>query len=421
MKFINLLVKSLLFFVIISASISTETTTAKLLNKHSTKKAKGLSKNHHMKSNRDGSSLTAKALITDNPSHKKGGSALTSTTKFEMTPQNTATRKSGSELTSGNQKPLEPTSVGISAPASHSTQLNASPSSSNEISSSSSTSTHLVKKSPEKRDFFHKTSKSNENVALKALGAFVGGIILFICSIHVICYNERQSVKFTEFIDYISDEKSTFYASNGEKVPNINSHKYFIVTGRLKQDENAAIPELDFQLESENRRIVSIKYDVQKQKTYQSTDTEEVERDGETYEKTTVHTDKYWVEDTGNGESKGLQQQIFRAKGLTIGGNYTFDFKKMDKLIESNQDICASRNKYAYFFKPTTDHDKLKNYISKSLNKDATFKLLFKENKAYVILHNPDGITQDTFNDETYTFHEDDRRIMIKYVYIYLK
>jgi hypothetical protein len=82
------------------------------------------------------------------------------------------------------------------------------------------------------KDYFQKTSKDNRNTALGALGVFIGGIILFLLSIQLICWNERRSVRDTELLDYYG-EKKCYYVENGFdiKIDDNIKQNLFIVNG----------------------------------------------------------------------------------------------------------------------------------------------------------------------------------------------
>ncbi len=92
---------------------------------------------------------------------------------------------------------------------------------------------HKLHKPSRTEGFFTKTSKKNQSTAAKALSAFVLGIILYICSIHFICWNERRAVKETEFIDFIRQEKKSIFVENAKKIEmkTEEENKIFIING----------------------------------------------------------------------------------------------------------------------------------------------------------------------------------------------
>jgi hypothetical protein len=84
------------------------------------------------------------------------------------------------------------------------------------------------------KDYFNKTSKNNQSTALSALGGFLAGIILFILSIQLICYNERRAVKDNELLDYYRDPNKCVYVENGNdiKINEENNSKVFLINGK---------------------------------------------------------------------------------------------------------------------------------------------------------------------------------------------
>ena len=83
------------------------------------------------------------------------------------------------------------------------------------------------------KDYFHETSKKNQSTAMSALGGFIAGIVLFILSIQLICYNERRAVKDNELLDYYRDHKKCEYVENVNdiKINDENKDKLFLING----------------------------------------------------------------------------------------------------------------------------------------------------------------------------------------------
>lgn len=83
-----------------------------------------------------------------------------------------------------------------------------------------------------RKDFFQKTSKKNQNVAWLALLGFLGGFLLFIGSIHLVCWNERKAVSAAKVIDYFRNDESCKVIKQGiqfDEVPSPN--KVYLING----------------------------------------------------------------------------------------------------------------------------------------------------------------------------------------------
>lgn len=265
------------------------------------------------------------------------------------------------------------------------------------------------KSTPIRKDYFGDTSKDNQNKALKALGIFLMGFVLWIGSVHLICYNERRAVKDTEFQDYITDSKYCTQVSNGVKIEPSSDKMNYIVSGKLEIDQSAEIEGLALNLAA--KKVLTIKYIIEEYKTYKSTETEEVERDGQQYEQYKTTTSEFWVPVIRTEGSK-FACKTYRAKA-TIQGNYNFDISKLDHLVESRQTEHASENKYIHFFEEG-ESSMIKEYLKSGLNQGASEpNVILKGQYAYIV-------NRDDFNPSSNSFQEGDRRLCIKYVIKYL-
>jgi len=85
------------------------------------------------------------------------------------------------------------------------------------------------------KDFFTKTSKTNQSTAGKAFAAFIGGFILFYLSILLICNTERSSVVQAKYIDWINDEVKHVDLNRGESAEkDLAEKKPLLIEGKNK-------------------------------------------------------------------------------------------------------------------------------------------------------------------------------------------
>lgn len=96
-------------------------------------------------------------------------------------------------------------------------------------------------------DYFKKTSKSNQNVAGKALAGFLCGFILFFSSIHLICWNERRAVRECQYVDCIREEKKCKIIENGGKIEKIEENLIYIINGNIVCEEEPKIEGLEIE------------------------------------------------------------------------------------------------------------------------------------------------------------------------------
>lgn len=248
-------------------------------------------------------------------------------------------------------------------------------------------------------DFFQKTSKDNQNMAEKALGVFVAGIICFITSIYLTCWNERRAVKEVEFTDFISKESKCISVANGVKVEKIEPNMSYIVSGTLELDKQAEIPNLDLDFKYGGGRIFIIKYEVEKYSIHTYTNSEDETK-----------TVKEWVYNYESNVDEKYKSRVITGEG-SINGIYKVNLEKLSYLVERNQTRSLADNKYKHIF-GSNELDLMTNYFKKDSPCDV--KVFLKDDYAYVIRKDADKITN--FSEKDYDFSEDDRRISIKYV-----
>lgn len=248
-------------------------------------------------------------------------------------------------------------------------------------------------------DFFQKTSKDNQNMAEKALAVFVAGIICFIISIYLTCWNERRAVKEVEFTDFISKESKCISVGNGVKVEKIEPDMSYIVSGTLELDKQAEIPNLDLDFKYGGGRIFIIKYEVEKYSIHTYTNSENETK-----------TVKEWVYNYESNVDEKYQSKVITGEG-SINGIYKVNLEKLSYLVDKNQTRSIVDNKYKHIF-GSNELDLVTNYFKKDSPSD--IKVFLKDDYAYVIRKDADKVTN--FSEKDYNFSEDDRRISIKYV-----
>lgn len=265
-----------------------------------------------------------------------------------------------------------------------------------------SESTPLLEKAQKKTstwDFFQKTSKDNQNMAEKALGIFVLGIICFIISIYLTCWNERRAVKEVEFTDFISKESKCISVGNGVKVDKVEPDMSYIVSGTLELDKQAEIPNLDLEFKYGGGRIFIISYEVEKYSIHTYTNSENEQK-----------TVKEWVYNYESNVDEKFKSRIITGEG-SINGVYKVNLEKLSYLVEKNQTKSLADNKYKHIFS-SNDSDIMTKYFNTDSNGE--IKVFLKDDYAYVIRKDADKATN--FSEKDYPFSEDDRRISIKYV-----
>lgn len=274
-------------------------------------------------------------------------------------------------------------------------------------------------------DFFHKTSKSNQNVAMKALSAFVCGIILFICSIHLICWNERRAVKETQFIDYVRDEKKCKQIDNGvdlqeakgsnsDQTPNEN--KVYIVNGPVTVEEEAILPELNIPVQTNKGKITTIQIQFEKfgkRQMHEERNLGENEN-GDQVVEVNDYEKKYWYD--ANYQNNRFTTKFYHGK-VSINNKYTFPKHH----LETQLTMCCNVKDLAdnsYIYRPKQeDIAKLEEYFKSKNNSEIPFKF-FIHNQFIYILRNYSNKNTDNFNPDLYDFSESDLRMCIKYFYV---
>lgn len=267
----------------------------------------------------------------------------------------------------------------------------------------------------ESKGFFTKTSKKNKSLAGEALGGFVAGIILFICSIHLICWNERRAVKDTEHIDFIKQEKKCVVLENGKEVEKEDENKVVIISGVASVQQEAKLTGLPLDISTSKGKIVVIK-------THFECFSERVEERhkevGEDYEgnaliqKETV-TSRTW-RDTHYAEGSKFATQYHHGKVL-ISDKYAVNMETFNKEVNSHQTNLLADNSYIY--RPSEkDIPIIEEYFrSESYDMSRPFKIILKDPWIFIMRKN---ISIDDFNPDTYKFDESDIRLSIKYFYL---
>jgi hypothetical protein len=270
-----------------------------------------------------------------------------------------------------------------------------------------------LKKKP-KDDFFGKTSKHNQNKAAGALAAFVGGFILFILSIHLICWNERRAVKDTEFTDYIREEKKCSVLENGREPSNDEKEKVHLVTGLLSVTEEAKIKDLNLDITTPKGKILVIKTVFEKfSKDEVDKEKEEgTDEEGNTIVKHEIVTYRNWIK-TSYEKGNLFATDYHYAKAL-IAEKYSFSMKNLNKYVEMNQTKLLEDNNYIY--RPKQEDIPLLEEYFKTQNVDTSkpYKIIIKDPWIFILRSSPEIEDLDT---NTYEFAESDIRLTIKFYF----
>lgn len=271
--------------------------------------------------------------------------------------------------------------------------------------------TNLNKVDRKTEDYFKKTSKKNTSTAWKALSGFVLGIILFIVSIHVTCWNERRAVKETEFIDLISDEKRCKVVGPGvelEDKPSDNT--IYIVNGPITVVTEAVVPDLNLELHTNKGKILMIKVKVDDFKIVTETKHEDmVDENGEEVECIQETEKKIWSEIETHENSK-LLSKIHSGEAL-IDGRFGFSLTHLENnLSDFAVRAKISKNTEEYITKEE-DIQTIKDYLGKEYESAQ----VFRDNNHFYVLS---GTTEesDKFDPNLYSFGKSDRRITVLYV-----
>jgi hypothetical protein len=270
-------------------------------------------------------------------------------------------------------------------------------------------------------DFFKKTSKKNRNAAWQALGAFVCGILLFIGSIHLICWNERRAVKQTEYIDYIRDDRKCKVIEHGQSIDSkdIEHEKVYIVNGPVTIETEATIPDLPLNVTSNKGKIVVIKTNFEK---YSKQHYEERKEVGEDEEGNTIIERKETERIVWNSYSPVSENRFsgkFYHGKVLINNNYYLNMSHLEREVENNQTLDYADNSYIY--RPTPeDVTMLEEYFAKENNNPSVPYKIILHNQYVYILRDPLSLEQSTtaFDPKTFQFTESDVRFSIKFFYM---
>lgn len=269
--------------------------------------------------------------------------------------------------------------------------------------------------------YFEKTSKKNQSTAAKALSAFVLGIILYICSIHFICWNERRAVKDTEFVDFIRQEKKSIFVENAKKieVKTEEENKVFIVNGVANVTREATIENFPLNITSSRGKICVIKTKFEKfSKTVEVKEEEMGEdQEGNTLVRAEEKTMRHWskAEYTGNK----FASAVYYGEVL-LGENYSFPMENLSDEVERNQTPVLADNTCIYLPKET-DIELLEEFFkSENVSSEANkaFKILTRDQYVYILRSNTDSFDAASFNPETYEFSDADLRMSIRFFYV---
>jgi hypothetical protein len=267
--------------------------------------------------------------------------------------------------------------------------------------------------------FFAKTSKKNQSTAAQALSAFVLGIILFICSIHFICWNERRAVKETEFIDFIRHEKKCVYLENGKLVEDKpeNENKVFVVNGLASVEKEATIENLPLTVTTPKGKICVIRTVYEKFSKEIKVVEEEVGEDneGNTLMKAEETTTRNWYK---TDYTNNRFTSKYHYGEVLIAGRYSFPMENLNAEVEKNQTSSLADNFYIY--KPTdADIPTLEEYF-KIENSDPSkpYKYYLKDQYVYILRANIPEAENFEFNPETYEFSDADIRMTVKFFYV---
>ncbi len=83
-------------------------------------------------------------------------------------------------------------------------------------------------------EFFRKSSYENDDTALTSIFLLVGGILIFLISIQLICWNEKKEIRRKELLAYYDDQNCN-YIEKGKmfKMDESIKDNLFIINGIL--------------------------------------------------------------------------------------------------------------------------------------------------------------------------------------------
>jgi hypothetical protein len=269
----------------------------------------------------------------------------------------------------------------------------------------------------QKDGYFTRTSKDNQGAAAKALSAFVCGIILFIVSIHFICWNERRAVKDTQYIDFIRRPESCSFIENG-KEDSLTPNRLCIVTGKASVSKEAKINGLEINIATNRGKICIIKTHYEKFAPFDTIEKNEFEENEEglvrVEEKIINH--RRWETVAKSENSKFCTE--YHPGEVQISGKYLIPMKHLESLIDKNQCEVLADNKYIYF--PTqTDLSVIEEYLNTE-NNDSTkpYKYIIRGAHVYILRADVKLENDESFDPEKYEFSSSDLRLSFKYYFL---
>jgi hypothetical protein len=261
------------------------------------------------------------------------------------------------------------------------------------------------------KGFFTKTSKQNRSVAAEALAGFILGFILFFISIQLICFNERRSVKYTQFIDWVNNESNVIYVPFDSKITEIQNEKprldskAYIVSGDLKVEKECTIDGFEIPIRVEDGKILFISFHYEQW-------IKEEKPTGRTIIVNGEEQDEYKVEEKwGSTLQVGelYKNKIFQGEA-TLSGLYTFDLSRIEYLI----DTPFVDNSSNTFRLEKSQTPMLESYIKNTLRDTSNLRIEIENEYVYILR---DSLRNDgsEFNSSIYRPSGKDRRMFITY------
>lgn len=247
------------------------------------------------------------------------------------------------------------------------------------------------------KDFFSNTSKNNENLAWKALSCFIGGILMFFGSIYLTCWNERQSVKQSQLIDIIEDDRTCQTINESINTNDLCANKCYLISGNISIVEEAKIKELSLDFPYTKNNVLMIKYDLEEYDLI----TTPADHENNTREQVTSKWGN--VPEYMSDVPAKLKSSLYCGIAQ-INGIYQFEISKLRYLAEQGKDS------HPYIFQ-MEDKDKLQAYLKDELN--SNYSLYIERDCAYLV-QSSSVITG--WNSASHNFMKGDKRIKIRYV-----
>ena len=268
-----------------------------------------------------------------------------------------------------------------------------------------------------KDGYFTRTSKENQSAAAKALSAFVGGIILFILSIHLICWNERRAVKDAQYLDYFTRTDRCAFIDNGNEA-SLTESRLSIVTGEVNVIKEASIEFFNINITSNKGKIVMIKSHFEQFSTMETEKEKEVgeDQEGNALIEKELTTHRIWS-DTDKINSSKFKTE-FHAGEVNMSGKYRFSMDHFKSLVNSSQTEKLTDNKNIYF-PNSNDLPAIEEFYNKENNDPSKpYKYLIKDAYIYILRSNIKVEDSNSFDPEKYEFSNSDFRLSFKYYFI---